>query len=169
LGLKRGMAYGKSLGYFAVMAGPAAAFIILTIYYYVVRSGETPTGTVVLAIAFATGTFLFLPQVLSTRKDSSLRIDAQGIHMVKGSKTTDNLSWDSIRVVRHGLRRMRFGKVSAVGYSILVEGTAGKRSLQVDDVSYKVPREAIARVAREVATMAEARNIQVESPATIEW
>src|SRR6267143_2939576 len=169
LGLNRGMAYGMSLGYFALMAGPAVALTALAIYYHVVRPSETPTGALVLAIFFSAGALVFLPRVLSERKGASLRVDRKGIHLVRGSRRSDDLSWDTIAVVRRGLRRIRFGKVSSVGYSIFVEGAAGNRSIEVDDVSFKVPREAIANVAGRIATMAEERNIRVESPATVEW
>ncbi len=160
LRLRPGLPYRVSLGILAFFAA-------LTPWLSVVpgRPQDEPNRPWFVGGSAAIA-FLALASTIYYRLPRTLELDASGIRLRRGGGRARALGWGEVRWVRHGTKLVTLSALYIhavrVTYFLHVQGTGYLRRIYVDEVDYRVSREALVEMAATVSELASRRDIPVK-------
>jgi len=123
----------------------------------------------VLLIAFLALALLSLLSFLHTKDGATLRLDSDGVHLVRGLGWKAEIPWNRIALVQFGPRLVQLWALGTplvkVAFALSVRGKKGfgSSSIDVNDILYNVRKEDLNEIA------ARASGARVESPEDPNW
>ena len=104
-----------------------------------------------------------------------LRVDSDGVHLVRGLGWKAEIAWNRIALVQFGPRLVQLWALGTplvkVAFALSVKGKKGfgSSSIYVNDILYNVRKEDLNEIAERIAFIAGASGARVESPEDPNW